>query len=118
MSARDVLATNLNALMDRYPDLSSQQRLFRITKVATSTVGRMRRGEVSATIDNVESLAKAFHISVSEILDPKLPLRLGTLGQMSVKNKTIELAAEIQLADLNEKQLLILANTLAAMRSS
>ena len=118
MSGRDVLARNLSFLMDRYPDVGSQKLLFKLTGVTTSTVGRIRRGEVSATIDNVEALAKAFKISLPELLHPKLPEQHGGLKDPTLRDKAMSLATDIETANLSESQLIILANTLAAMRST
>lgn len=117
MNARDVLANNLRLLMEQFPAIGSQKLLFKTTGVTTSTVGRIKRAEVSATIDNIESLAKAFKIPVFEMLDPRLPGRVTGMGEPSVREKAAALAAEIQESNLNENQLTILANTLAAMRS-
>jgi transcriptional regulator with XRE-family HTH domain len=117
MNARQVLARNLTALMDRYPDIGSQKLLFKTTGVATSTVGRIRRGEVAATLDNIEALAKAFRLTVSQMLDPRLTRSLEGLPPTETRALAAALAAEIQDANLSDAQLSILANTLAAMRS-
>ena len=117
MDAKHVLAANLAMLMERFPEIGSQKLLYKTTGVATSTVGRIKRGEVSATIDNIEALAKAFKIQVFEMLDPRLRERIKGMGAPNVREQAAALAAEIQDANLNEKQLNILANTLAAMRS-
>lgn len=117
MHAREVLASNLKMLMERYPEIGSQKLLFKTTGVTTSTVGRIKRAEVSATIDNIEALAKAFKVQVSDMLDPRLRDRIVGKGELSARGQAAALAAEIQEANLNEKQLTILANTLAAMRS-
>jgi transcriptional regulator with XRE-family HTH domain len=117
MSAREILSSNLKLLMDSYPEIGSQKLLFKTTGVTTSTVGRIKRAEVSATIDNIEALAKAFKITAYDMLDPRLRERIKGTGEPSAREQAAALAAEIQDANLNEKQLTILANTLAAMRS-
>jgi transcriptional regulator with XRE-family HTH domain len=117
MNARQVLARNLRLLMDRYPDIGSQKLLFKTTGVTTSTVGRIRRGDVSATIDNIEALAKAFKLTVSQLLDPRLPKLLDDLPPVESRERASAIAAEIQDSNLSDAQLTILANTLAAMRS-
>jgi transcriptional regulator with XRE-family HTH domain len=117
MSARKTLAKNLTALMESFPEVGSQKLLFKTTGVTTSTVGRIKRAEVAATIDNVESLAKAFHLSTSQLLDPRLLESLKLMAHRSSANRAAALAQEIQEADLSETQLTILSNTLAALRS-
>lgn len=117
MSARDVLARNLTALMDKYPELGSQKLLFKTTGVTTSTVGRIRRADVSATIDNIESLAKAFKVTASQMLDPRLPETLASGPSLDARAKASALAEEIQTGSLSDKQLEILSRTLEALRS-
>lgn len=77
MKIDQVIAENLSALMTRFPDLGSQKLLHKRSGVTTSTVGRIRRGEVSPTAQVIDSLATAFGISASDLLDPLLAKRLG-----------------------------------------
>jgi transcriptional regulator with XRE-family HTH domain len=118
MSIERTLAKNLDWLMANHPDLNSQLRLSKVSGVGQTTVGRIRRAEGSATIDNVQRLGKAFGVSASQMLDPRLISRLSkgstTLG---TRASALAIAAEIEDADLSDAQLTILANTLAAMRS-
>ena len=118
MNVREVLARNLNGLMERHPRIGSQKLLFAASGVPTSTVGRLRRGEVAATLDTVEALARAFRVSIPDLLDARLLARLGNQPVGEVRQRQAVLAAEILAADLNEHQIAILENTLAALRSS
>ena len=117
MQASKVLAQNLNNLMERFPDVGSQKLLLKTTGVTTSTVGRIRRAEVSATIASIEAIAKAFKIPLFHMLCPRLPSRLGVLKYQSAMEKAAELAARIQEADPTDKQIAILTNTLDAIQS-
>lgn len=103
--------------MNRHPEFNSQQRLSRLTGVGQSTVGRIRRAENAATIDIVASLAKAFGLTASQLLDPRLPEFAGGGKNLDTAQKAAAIAAEIQESNLSDAQLTILANTLAAMRS-
>ena len=117
MSIEAVLASNLDALMSMHPEFNSQLKLSKKTGVGQTTVGRIRRAEGAATIDNVELLAKAFHLRACDLLDARLQEKIKKMGVRSAREMAFALAAEIQEANLNERQLAILANTLAAMRS-
>jgi len=114
MSIEQTLARNLDALMSTKPELNSQLKLSRISGVGQTTVGRIRRAEGAATIDNVEKLAKVFHLTVAELLDPNLRVERAA---GDTKARAFALAAEIQSAHLSDAQLTILANTLAAMKT-
>lgn len=66
-----ILADNLKSLMDGHPQFTSQHLIANKSKVAQSTVGRIMRAETSATIDNVEAIAKIFGLTAADLLqDP------------------------------------------------
>lgn len=114
MSVEKTLAQNLDLLMSARPEFNSQLKLSRASGVGQTTVGRIRRADGAATIDNVEKLAKVFHLRAFELLDPALRARL---GHADPEAQASMLATEIAAAGLNASQVTILANTLAAMRS-
>ena len=118
MSIEQIVAKNLDWLMSQQPELNSQLRLAKVSGVGQTTVGRIRRGDVSATIDNIYRLGKAFGVSAFQMLDPRLPQQLGASAQLDVRAQALSLSVDIQAANLSESQLIILANTLAAMRST
>lgn len=56
---------NLNALMERTPELNSQTALHRATGIAQSTIGRIARGDSNATSGNLKKIADAFGVDLS-----------------------------------------------------
>ena len=66
-SLRERLAERLNALMFRYKHLDTQAKLAAASGVAQTTVGRILRCDTSATLDNIEAIANAFGIDVTEL---------------------------------------------------
>ena len=75
---REVLAANLNRLMELNPALKGQKTLYLRSGVPTSTVGRIRRSEVDATIETVDKLAHAFRVTPAELLSPNLAKALAS----------------------------------------
>lgn len=68
-NAKDVVGRKLGELMDAFPDLGTQVKLAKRTGIGQTTIGRIRRGEVNATSDNIRSLADAFGVPVSFLYD-------------------------------------------------
>lgn len=66
-SLRERLAERLNALMFRYKHLDTQAKLAAASGVAQTTIGRILRCHTSATIDNIEAIAQAFGVDVTEL---------------------------------------------------
>lgn len=62
---KDIVGKRLAALMDRSPALGTQQKLAARTGIGQTTIGRIRRGEVNATADNIKRIADAFGVAVS-----------------------------------------------------
>lgn len=50
--------------MEASADLGSQQRLGKRCGIGQTTIGRIRRGEVNATVDNLKAIADAFGVTV------------------------------------------------------
>lgn len=66
----EIVAHNLKRWMAGSRELSSQQRVADASHVSQTTVNRILRNEVSATIANLEAIAKAFGRSAYELLIP------------------------------------------------
>jgi transcriptional regulator with XRE-family HTH domain len=67
-SLRLALAKNIASLMQKTPALDTQVKLAKRSGIAQSSVGRILRGEVAATLDNIESIATAFGVSADFLL--------------------------------------------------
>lgn len=74
-SARQVLAVNVNRLMESRPDVGTTIRLARASKVGNGTIGRIRNGTVACTIDTVQAIAQVFGIDVWQLLVPEFDPR-------------------------------------------
>lgn len=68
---RKLLAKRVRQLMADSLDLQTQAALAERTGVAQTTIGRVIKEQVSATIDNIESIADAFGIEAYELLGGK-----------------------------------------------
>ena len=79
-SLRSTLAKNLSALMAADSSLDTCLKLSARSGVGNGTVDRIRRGEASATLDTLESLAAAFRLQPWQLLvedfDHKKPPKL------------------------------------------
>lgn len=72
---KNVLAVNLEHLMERSADLKSQAALGRRAKVAQTTVGNYLHPESYVgypTMKNIDKLAKAFGLNAWHLLHPRL----------------------------------------------
>jgi transcriptional regulator with XRE-family HTH domain len=104
--------------MSAHPLYKSQQTLGKASGVGQTSIGRMRRGEGSATIDNVQKVAKAFRLTASDLLDPRLLSRVQVGTAPDTLARAYEVAAVIQSAGFNANQLTLLETTVAALRGS
>jgi len=79
-NAKEIVARQLDQLMTAIPDLGSQQKLAKKTGIGQTTIGRIRRGEVNATAENLKAIADAFGVAVGylygETTENGLPLDL------------------------------------------
>lgn len=66
---KSVVARKLTELMQAYPDLGTQMKLAAKTGIGQTTIGRIRRGEVNATADNLKRIADAFGVPVGFLYD-------------------------------------------------
>lgn len=77
MRPRDLLATNLRALMAVHPALNTLPKITAASGVSNGTLDRARRAAVAIRIDELESLAGAFGLEAWQLLlpdlDPKQP---------------------------------------------
>ena len=62
---KNVVGKRLSVLMERTPALGTQQKLAARTGIGQTTIGRIRRGEVNATAENIKRIADAFGVAVS-----------------------------------------------------
>lgn len=66
---KEVVGRKLTELMEAFPDMGTQQKLAQRTGIGQTTIGRIRRGEVNATADNIKRIADAFGVPVSFLYD-------------------------------------------------
>lgn len=71
-SPKTVLSDNLKRNMDRKPGKLSQAEIGRRGGLPQRTVGRIKNGEVEATLGNLQALAKAFGLQPWQLLVPDL----------------------------------------------
>jgi transcriptional regulator with XRE-family HTH domain len=77
---RVVVGANIGRLLDhhyqRFPNVTRRQKeLARDSGIAFSTVQRIMKREVGASLDNLESLADAFQVSVYQLMLPSLDVK-------------------------------------------
>ena len=70
MRPRDILAANLNALIDGHPTFGSPPALVRASGIPNGTLGRIRTAEVATTVDKLQGLATAFNVEPWVLLVP------------------------------------------------
>lgn len=72
MTLKDIVITNLNSLMAKRSDCSSQNALAKKSGVSQSHVGRILRGESTPTVEMIEALAKALKVAAPQLLTENL----------------------------------------------
>lgn len=70
MRPRDILAANINALIDDNDDFKSPAKLVEASGVSNGTLGRIRNAEIATTVDQLGRLATAFGVEPWELLVP------------------------------------------------
>lgn len=60
--SRKIIAERLDGLMKATPALGTQVKLAHKSGVGQTTIGRVRRGEVDASADNIRKIAGAFGV--------------------------------------------------------
>jgi hypothetical protein len=71
MRPRDILASNLRALMAERPALNTLSKITTACGISNGTVDRIRRAAVSTRIDELEALGRAFGLQPWELLRPQ-----------------------------------------------
>lgn len=110
MKIEEILSRNLDALMTLNDELNSQQKLSRKTGVGQTSVGRMRRAEGAATIDNVQAVAKAFGLLAHELLDPSLANRLSI--SPAITKRIDRITQALRSGKLDDRQIKVIEATL------
>lgn len=111
MSIDMVIARNVDELMRRNRELGSQVLLSKKTGVATSTVGRIRRGEVSPTADSLDAIAKAFGMEAGDLMDKDLIKRLNAMSSSNVQ-RINRIVQQLKSGQIEERQLKVIEATL------
>ena len=62
--SKEIVAEQLDQLMKQNPHLGTQMTLAKKTGIGQTTIGRIRRGEVNATAENLRAIADAFDVPV------------------------------------------------------
>lgn len=80
MRLRLTLAANLSALIDAYPSKATSltNRYMDVAKklgTSLSQVQRLVQGSVGTSIDQLAVLAKIFHVTPCDLLDPALTVK-------------------------------------------
>lgn len=82
---RLTFAARLRELMRATPALDTQAKLGRASGIAQSTVGRILRGEVAATLDNVQAIAHAFGRPTTDLLVSESQRMAGELHRLMTR---------------------------------
>jgi transcriptional regulator with XRE-family HTH domain len=80
MRPRDILASNLRALMATRPDLDTLPKITAACGVSNGTLDRIRRAVVSTRVDELERLGRAFGVEPWELLRPQAQATLSPLA--------------------------------------
>lgn len=65
---RKMIAMRLRELMDASIDMQTQEAVAKRSGMAQTTIGRILKQQVAATIDNIESIARAFNVDASQLI--------------------------------------------------
>lgn len=81
---RDVLAQNIQALMEHHPFLKSQSEVSRHCAIPQRTIGRILNGDTSANVSSIVGIAVAFGLEPWQLFVPNLnPKNLPRLSFLS-----------------------------------
>ena len=70
-SSRQILAENINRLMQSTLALNSNTKLVKRSGLGLGTMGRVRNAEAAATIDTLDRLAECFGVQPWQLLEPQ-----------------------------------------------
>lgn len=80
MRPRDILSSNLRAMMAAHPELDTLPKITAASGVSNGTLDRIRRAAVSTRIDELERLGRAFGVEPWELLRPHGQTHLSPLA--------------------------------------
>lgn len=101
--SKDIVAERLDYLMKSHPQLGTQMRLAKKTGIGQTTIGRIRRGEVNATAENLSTIASAFDVPVGFFFDNNAAGFLeGMPGKLPSREGQLPLISWIQAGSWNE----------------
>lgn len=81
MKLRQVLAQRLRDLMDTTPGLETQMQVSARAGISQTTVSRILKSQVAATLDNVEAIATAYGLSPSALLSTQTTAKLPVISE-------------------------------------
>lgn len=84
-----VLADNLSELMQSHVQLKTLDAVAQRSGVGRGSVDRIRKAEISTSIENVAKLADAFHVEPAQLLAPGLRSHVG--GAAVVRQNIIDI---------------------------
>lgn len=67
-NVNQIVASNLDRLMSSREELNSQVKLAKRAKIGPTNVGRIRRAEISPTIETLEAIANVFDLTAADML--------------------------------------------------
>lgn len=70
MTSRDIIAKNIKALMQKHDH--SENDLFKLSKVAQSTINRTLKRESAITIDKLDAIAHVYGVASWQLMIPDL----------------------------------------------
>lgn len=70
-SSRQILAENINRLMQSTLALNSNTKLVKRSGIGLGTMSRVRNAEAAATIDTLDRLAECFGVQPWQLLEPQ-----------------------------------------------
>jgi len=88
-TSRQILATNLKALMASHPALDTFKKIVEAGGPTNGTLDRIRRMESGASIDQLDTLAKVYGLEPWQLLvpnlDPTNPPMLATISKQQLE---------------------------------
>jgi transcriptional regulator with XRE-family HTH domain len=112
MRSRKTLAANVNALMATKPGLSSPRQVVKAGGATNGTLGRIRNGEVGASVDQLDQLARVFGVEPWQLLVPNLdPKSLPVLGGMPTQYRKLLEKVRVAAAQADDIEKLIDTHT-------
>ncbi len=95
-STRRTLAVNLGRLMDESEALKTIKQLSAQTGVSTGTIDRIRRGQVSVGVDNLDAIAAAFGLEPWQMLVPGIKANEKLKPGVGLSEESVRVAASYE----------------------